>query len=136
MSIKMEIDSKNIFLFKNLSEFDYENLNLDLHNDFNCIKIMLNQNILNFLFQNISNKDIISFSFQNAEITVLEFDFSYSTELLTIDNLYRGRFEKNNKLIEFENNKGYFYLEFYDGQKVEFWSDKLLIEKLSHSILF
>lgn len=62
-------------------------------------------------------------------MTFFEFDFTETMKTLTIDNLYRGKFEIDGALTEFENNRGYFYLEFYEGQKIEFWSESLSIEK-------
>lgn len=62
-------------------------------------------------------------------MTFFEFDFTETMKTLTIDNLFRGKFEIDGALTEFENNRGYFYLEFYEGQKIEFWSESLSIEK-------
>jgi hypothetical protein len=58
-----------------------------------------------------------------------EFDFYETIPTLTIDNLYKGKAEVEGGLIEFQNNRGYFYLEFYEGQKIEFWSDGILVDK-------
>jgi hypothetical protein len=126
----MVIDSKEIDVFNNLSEFDLDNVYYDLHNDFNCVKVEFESDILILFFENIANMYLVSIRFQNAILTLCEFDFDQKIESLTIDNLYRGKFEINGKLIEFDNNKGYFYLEFYEGQKIEFWSESMDVEKI------
>jgi hypothetical protein len=55
-------------------------------------------------------------------------DFNAAKDL-TLDNLYRGRFEKNGTLIEFDpGGRSYFYLEFYEEDEIEFWSDELSLK--------
>lgn len=125
----MIINSDKIELFQNLSQFDFDKIKFDFHNDFNCVKVKFHNNILLLLFQSIVSKFIVSLSFQKTTLTFFEFECREAVETLTIDNLYRGRFENDGKLIEFENNRGYFYLEFYEGQKIEFWSECLVVVK-------
>lgn len=125
----MKIYSDKIELFQNISQFDFDKINYDFHNDFECVKIKFQNNILILIFQNIVSHYIVSLSFDKTTLTFCEFDFTEKVESLTIDNLYRGRFENNGKLTEFENKCGYFYLEFYEGQKIEFWSESLSVEK-------
>lgn len=125
----MNIKSDKIKLFENLSQFDFDNCSMDLHNDFECLKVKFHNNILILVFQNIVSKFLISISFQKTTMTFFEFDFTETMKTLTIDNLFRGKFEIDGALTEFENNRGYFYLEFYEGQKIEFWSESLSIEK-------
>jgi hypothetical protein len=49
--------------------------------------------------------------------------------ITTLDTLYRGRVESNGELIEIsEDGKSYFYLEFYEGQRIEFWARWLVLE--------
>lgn len=125
----MKIRSDKIELFQNLSQFDFDNDSFDFHNDFDCLKVKFQSDILVLIFQNIVSKFLISVSFQKTTLTFFEFDFTELTKTLTIDNLYRGKYEIDGSLIEFQNNRGYFYLEFYEGQKIEFWSESISIER-------
>lgn len=125
----MNIKSDKIELFQDLSQIDFDSSNFDLHNDFDCSKVMFQNNILILVFQNIINKFLISISFQKTTVTFFEFDFTGAMKNLTIDNLYRGKYEIDGTLIEFKNNRGYYYLEFYEGQKIEFWSESISIER-------
>lgn len=121
--------SENIELFENLSQIDYEEKHFDFHNDFDCMKIlMLSGGLLVLLFKKLSNEGVVKMKFSNVIIKRMEFFNFNKVENLTIDNLYRGRIKKGDKLIEFENDAGYFYLEFDEGQKFEFWSSGLEIE--------
>lgn len=126
----MSVDSKKIELFKNLSEFDIDDLYFDFHNDFDCINIKFDSCFLIFIFQNIADNSLVSIQFENAILTYCEFNFQETVNVLTIDNLYRGKFENKGELIEFQNNCGYFYLEFYEGQKMEFWSEGVTVKKI------
>ncbi|WP_298140189.1 hypothetical protein [Flavobacterium sp.] len=124
----MKIYSDKIDLFQNISQFDFDKISYDFHNDFECVKIKFQNNVLILILQNIVSHYIVSLSFNKTILTFCEFDFTEKVEPLTIDNLYRGRFENDGKLTEFENNRGYYYLEFYEGQKIEFWSESLSVE--------
>jgi hypothetical protein len=125
----MEIKTSQIELFKNIIQGDFDGNYYDLHNDFNCIKITIEKGVLSLIFRNIHSSFLISLKFLNVNITFFEFDLKEKIETLTIDNLYRGRFEVDEKLIEYKNEDGYFYLEFYEGQKMEFWSKSLIVKR-------
>ena len=63
----------------------------------------------------------------------MNFEFTNFSEIknLTIDNIYRGRFEKNGRLMEFNSKEcSYFYLEFEQGSKMEFWCNEIVVEKV------
>ncbi|MEM6396129.1 MAG: hypothetical protein AAF741_07255 [Bacteroidota bacterium] len=121
--------AKDIELFKNLSQNTYNGIWIDFHNDFDCIKIITNSSLLKVVFREIQVASIINIVFSDILIAKMELFNSGEVEHLTIDNLYRGRVEKNGRLIEIDKNeRGYFYLEFYEGQKIEFWSSDLSIK--------
>lgn len=114
------IKAKEIELFKNLTQIELDNLFYDFHNDFDCIQVLFESNMLILLFKNIMKGDFVSFKFDNA--TIESFDSLNFEELknLTVDNIYRGRFQKNDQLFEFDiNGKSYFYIEFYEGPSIE-----------------
>ena len=126
----MIINSKEIELFKNLSQFDLGGVYFDFHNDFVCTKISLMDNSLLFLFKEIIEGYIISFRFDNITLVGFEFDNFPEFKNLTIDNIYRGRFEKNGKLLEFNSDeKSYFYLEFVEGVNLELWCENIEVDK-------
>src|ERR1043165_1202683 len=116
------IDSKEIELFKNIVEYDLEGVYYDLHNDFKCLKIEQRKDELILLFKNINEDYFVSVLFQSVTINKNEFRNMPITCELTIDTLYRGRYENNGDLVELsDDNRAYFYMEFYEGQKMEFW---------------
>ncbi len=128
------IESQTIKLFQNLSQYDYDNKYYDFHNDYDCIQLLLNdENCLDLKFRHVINKEVVHLKFYDVQVCVFVF-FNYpKVENLTVDNLYRGRTEKLGELIEFLNpNNGYFYLEFDEGQKLEFWSSGLRVMPVMH----
>lgn len=125
----MKTNSIKIELFQNISQFYFDNEFYDFHNDFECINVKLNKNDLILLFKKSLSDFMVSIHFQETTLTSLEFEFVEEFKSLTLDNLYRGKFEIDGKLIEFENNKGYFYLEFYEGITFEFWCESILVKK-------
>lgn len=124
------IQAKNIELFKNLSQNEYCDKWVDLHNDFDCFKIVLKiGGLLILWFKGIKNDEIISVKFSDVLIEQIEFFNFNKVENLTIDNFYRGKTEREGELLEFnKKGRGYFYLEFDEGQKMEFWSFGFSIE--------
>lgn len=118
------IKSKNIELFRNLSLYDLDGEYYDFHNEYDCINITLGTDkVLLLTFESTLNKKKVQMKFFDVEIKSMIF-FNYAqSQNLTIDNLYRGRFEEQGKLYDFsDDEKGCFYLEFYEGQTIEFWS--------------
>src|SRR5262245_58274690 len=108
-----------IELFKNLAQYNYDNQYYDFHNDYNCNKIVYSDSALSILFKRLNDDDSLSLRFTEVKITALDFFNMKEVESLTLDNLYRGRSEHNGELFEVsENGQGYFYLEFYEGQKM------------------
>lgn len=129
------IKSKDLPFFKNLSQFEYEIGFFDLHNDFDCEKVSLNTSkVLSIIFKRISDKEPFELTFSNVNIEILEFFNVKDIKNLTIDNLYRGRFERKGELLEsLEDGRGFFYMEFYEGQKLEFWSSGVEFSKQNNT---
>lgn len=128
------IKSKEIELLKNLSQYEFEgDQYYDFHNDYDCTCIFFkNDGELELKFKSIVEENTVYLKFYNVRIVLFKF-FNYSkVQNLTIDNLYRGRIESDGRLIEFiEDEIGYYYLEFEEGQKIEFWSSGVSIIKPS-----
>ena len=122
----------SIEFIKNLIQIDYDGLYFDFHSDYECQSISNFNEVLILTFKNLFNEQkLLHLKFIDVEITALEFFNTKEVVNLTIDNLYRGKFEFSGELKEFtEEGKGYFYLEFYEGQKLEFWAKGLSIESL------
>ena len=128
----MLIKSKDIKLFENLSQYNYGDIYFDFHNDFKCSKILFKNAILVLVFKKIDNNKYVSIRFHKCVLSYVEFEANDKISQFTIDTLYRGRFENNDELQELsENEIGYFYLEFYSGPRLEFWSQSLEIENFS-----
>ncbi|MFV0468255.1 MAG: hypothetical protein ACK5MK_04915 [Dysgonomonas sp.] len=124
------ITATSIEFFKNLAQYDYNNQYYDFHNDYSCEKLSYSDGILLILFKSLIDGIFLSLKFTDVKIIVLDFFYVKDVENLTLDNLYRGKFEFNGELVEVsEDGKGYFYLEFYEGQKLEFWTYGVNIEQ-------
>ena len=128
----------NIKLFDNLSQNYYNEKYYDLHNDYECFKLELsNQNLILFL-KNRNDNTIISLLFDEVSIIFLSFINTKDVNSLVIDNIYRGRFEKEGILYDIsDDDKYYFYLEFVEGQKMEFFAKQILLNNIEfdHEIL-
>ncbi|WP_367916113.1 hypothetical protein [Leadbetterella sp. DM7] len=120
----------SIEFIKNLAQYDYNNHYYDFHNDYSCEKISYSDSILLIVFKNLIDGLLLSLKFTEVKITTIDFFNVKEIEGLTLDNLYRGRTQLNGDLIEVsEDGKGYFYLEFYEGQKLEFWAKGIGVEQ-------
>jgi len=89
----MKTNAQNIELFKNLSEYDLGGEYFDFHNEFNCIKITFENNFLTLFFEKKDDRLLILMKFDNVVLEKVEFDHFSEMQDLTIDSLYRGRFE-------------------------------------------
>ncbi|HEV7781428.1 MAG TPA: hypothetical protein VGO58_09185 [Chitinophagaceae bacterium] len=124
------LNSREIELFKNLSQFEMSKAYYDFHNDFNCIKIIFENTSLILVFRNIPDNHFVLFKFEKVILESFEFFNFEELKNLTIDTIYRGRFQKGNELLEFDiDGKAYFYIEFYEGPKIELWCEKIIIEE-------
>ncbi|HTN18147.1 MAG TPA: hypothetical protein VL092_10725 [Chitinophagaceae bacterium] len=117
-------------LFRNLVQYEYNGKYYDLHNEYECDKIIFLNGVLLFRLRCISDSSFLLLKFTDVKIVQFDFFNIQNAKGLTLDNLYRGRAESKEHLIEIsEDNMGYFYLEFYEGQKIEFWAKGVDMEK-------
>jgi len=124
------IASISIELFKNLAQYYYDNQYYDFHNDYSCKKIFYSNGLLTFQFKSLIEDIWVALTFLEVNVVMLNFFNINRIKDLTLDNLYRGRTEINGELVETAGNgKCYFYLEFYEGQKMEFWAKYLCAKK-------
>ncbi|RXK85614.1 hypothetical protein [Filimonas effusa] len=117
------IAATSIEFINDLAQYHYNNHYYDFHNDYTCGQIVYTGKTLALQLNNNTDNSLISLKFTDVIITAINFFNVEETTQLTIDSLYRGRLELNGELIETsEDGNGYFYLEFYEGQKLEFWA--------------
>jgi hypothetical protein len=121
------IQAGSIEILKSLAQIEFEQKFYDFHNDFIFEKIMYEDNVLILEFRSTREARIVSIKFGGVEFVKVDFSAVGHNSGLTIDTLYKGRFLLNDELIEMKNDKGYFFLEFYEGQSIEFWAENLSI---------
>ncbi|WHY88153.1 hypothetical protein QNH39_10035 [Neobacillus novalis] len=121
--------AKSIELFENLCQYEFDYNYYDLHNDYDCESVTLKDDILFINFKQEANGNSLSLIFTDVELKQFEFFNVNDSKTLTIDNVYRGRVEIDGELEECLGEKGYFYLEFYEGQRLEFWAKSVGIKE-------
>lgn len=95
-------------LFEDLTQFTYDDVFYDLHNDFVCTKIHNISNVLELIFTNKNNLGLV-LKFEDSIITKFDLQAVRTSHLLIVDSLYRGRLEGENGLIEYaQNGEGIF----------------------------
>ena len=85
---------------------------------------------MSIVFKKVIDETFVSVKFTEVKIELLDILNVRGEEALVINNLYRGRVEFKDRLIEVsEDGKGYFYLEFIEGRKMEFWAKSIGIDE-------
>ncbi|CRK84795.1 hypothetical protein [Neobacillus massiliamazoniensis] len=125
--------AKSIEFLENLCKYKFDYHYYDLHNDFDCESVSLKDNVLFINFKQEANGKSLSLIFTDVEVKGFDFFNVSDSKILTIDNVYRGKVEIDGELKEFLGEKGYFFLEFYEGQRLEFWAKCVGIEKSNTS---
>ena len=117
-------------LFRNLIEIDFQGIYYNLHNDFKCIKVNFNRgnNILSLKFKREIDNLYLNVILFETKIDVFDLVNLEVLNYFTLDLLYRGRFEKSGKLLEFdESGFSFYYLEFTNETKINFFCDYLIV---------
>jgi hypothetical protein len=118
-------------LFKDLVEIDVNGYCVDLHNDYDCLKLRFSDAELLMSFKSIRANSKYSFvvlQFKAVEIKKLHINFGVDAKHKTIDRLHRCRFLHNGQLIEYSNEgKAFYVLEFCEGYAVEFFTAELVL---------
>jgi len=123
------IAATSVPFFKDLAQYDFDNANYDFHNDYSFEKLSYASGLLRLVFKSLIGRNQLSLMFTDVNIMTIDFFNVNDVENLTLDILYRGRAEVNGALIELlEDGRGYFYLEFYEGQTLEFWATGFYLE--------
>jgi len=116
----LQIDLTHSELFKNFAEIESQGLYIDLHNEFKCDSINFKDQkrelSLSFkveadFIKKVKQVDII---FENITIESFSLKNDENPDKWTIDNIYRGRFEKGgDSLSEIsDNGRYYYYIDF------------------------
>lgn len=117
-------------LFNNIAQLQCNGEYYDFHNDYSCSNILLEYECLNLSLKHLINNLNVCLVFSG--VTVTKINFSFNEQIignLTLDNLYRGRFELKGNLYEYDNMKRcYYYLEFYEGYSLEFFANNLQLQ--------
>ncbi len=136
--IKRKFSLPQSELFKNDAAIDLDGIYLDLHNDYDCVRLAYNAASSEFRlnFKRIDletdlNYDLVELVFIDTvmETCLLVFDEDFFAEIKTIDLLYRGRFEKGNELAEFDSSgRSLYYISFYSGLELKVFARALEVE--------
>lgn len=127
----MEIDLTNSELFKSFAEFEKDGLYIDLHNEFDCIKIAYSsakkQFMLSFEANQYRKGDVRSVSviFDACTIEACSLKLGEADiDATTLDNMYRGRFEVNESELSEVSDSGmyYYYLDFLHNAHFELFA--------------
>lgn len=124
-----------------LLDFDIENLNIDLHNDYNCFKIKNRSGICEFHFTRITNNRL--YSEQNAVIVFanvvesnLELILNGREEVILINNeisctgvltkFAKGGLTESNQYYNDKSIK-YFFIDVLDGKLIDIFCKEAVI---------
>ena len=126
----MIIELTNNLLLENISFLKYENISLDIHNDYNFKELSFEHNRMKISFNEISNNfKIIEFVFENIEVVKLKMIQFEVPDSITLDNFYRGKTELNENILEEDSSKRkYFYLDFLEDIQIELWCSRLYLQ--------
>lgn len=136
--IKRKISLPQSELFKDIVAIDLDGIYLDLHNDYDCIRLAYkaayNEFRLTFKRINlatVANYGLVDLIFVDAlmETCLFVFDEDVPDDFKTIDLLYRGRFENETALAEFDGSgRSLYYIVFYSGIELKVFATSLIVE--------
>ncbi|WP_343570268.1 hypothetical protein [Sphingobacterium sp.] len=136
--IKRKISLTQFELFKNSITLDLDDAHLDLHNDYECIRLVYNRTynefrltFKRFTLETDVNYNQVDVVFIDAimDNCLFVFDEDVSDKFRTIDLLYRGRFENGDKLAEFDGSgRSLYYISFYSGLELKVFAKALEVE--------
>ncbi|WP_394676083.1 hypothetical protein [uncultured Sphingobacterium sp.] len=136
--IKRKIILTQSELFKDNIMIDLDDAHLDLHNDYDCIRLVYNRtyNEFRLTFKRVTLETDVNYNqvdvvFIDAvmDTCLFVFDEDVFDEFRTIDQLYRGRFENGDKLAEFDGSgRSLYYISFYSGLELKVFAMALEVE--------
>lgn len=119
--------------FKPLLDFDISNVNIDLHNDFECVNIKNEDKRLEFHFKRLIGNEF--YKEQNAVIIfsrIVESNIELSMgsnkigDISTLINFAKGDLAKANQYFHDKSIK-YFFIGFLDGETIDIFCKEGII---------
>ncbi len=123
-----------------LLDFDIDNINIDLHNDFNCFKIKNKENICEFHFIRITNNQLYSeqnavIIFENIVESNLELILNNNEEIIlrkneiddagVLTNFAKGELTESNKY--YNTNIKYYFIEVISEKLIDIFCKEAII---------
>ena len=131
MIVNQMLICKKLNIIEDFSEMTFGGSHYDFHNNYVCKKICIDDDteILTLSFH--AEQKIINLIFLEAVVVKTNFTILDFTNELTLDTLYRGRFEETGRLQDLSKTGcSYFYAEFYDGEALEFFAKYLILQDI------
>jgi hypothetical protein len=127
------VELTDIELFKDFIIITDNDINYDLHSDYECTSLEYDSVVQNLIMQfgriqnNVSTENKLAILFLEARLANIHISFPRGKGPSTIDIIYRGRFEENGELREVSDaGERYFYFIFEDGDSFEVYSKKVV----------
>lgn len=112
------IDISDRPLLESLLNLDFSGLNIDLHNDFDCVGMRILKRDFSFYFLN-SEKQKLEILLSDFKIVKQEVMFDFLGPI-TLDNFYRGRIECCDNLVDADvKGRHCFYFHFCENLYLE-----------------
>jgi len=131
--MKLVKDLTDIPLLEIMLDFSIGGHTWDLHNDFDCKEISLENQNLVFSFENETSMITFEMAFHEVEILGSVFEVTRNDKSIILENFQRSRYQIGEELFdETESGKHCYLIEFDEGQSIELLSKKVelsLIEK-------
>ena len=137
-TVKRKISLPQSELFRNIAEVDLGDTYLDLHNDYECVRLeyKVEDKECRLTFKRVNMKtessyELIDLVFTDSVMQTCSFvvDEGVLNDFKTIDLLYRGRFENSNGLTEFDSfGRSFYYINFYSGIQLNVFAVELIVE--------
>jgi hypothetical protein len=120
---------EEIELFASLSSQEND-VPWDIHNNYEVVRLSFSGTVFELFLQSndLTQANGLVIKFEDARIQKMSQEWPLEGGL-TIDNLYRGRFEYNGALLEVTGDGlGYFYIDFVENLSIELFARKISFE--------
>jgi hypothetical protein len=131
----VQIELTDVALFKSFVEIEQGGIYVDLHNDFKCkgMKYSHPKRELVVSFEVIKKSPIqcVDVVFQGVTIEQINLETEDpNVDMWIIDNMYRGRFERQQGILEEISSEGdyYYYVTFEGDYSVELFANRVFAQ--------
>lgn len=116
-----------------LLDFDIYNINIDLHNDFECVEVKNNDRNLEFYFKKVTKSEL--YKEQNAILIfsgVVEnniqslMENNKTGDIRTLTNFAKGELTESNKYY-YDKNIQYFFIDFINGSLINIFCKEAIV---------